>query len=130
MSMELQVLASDWLIAKDAEHQAVANRRAIEDRISELLRIDAAADGQSTHKTEAYAVKVTTRLNRKVDSELIQEVAAEHGLSHLLYSVCRWKPELDMKVWKSLEPQAQAVLAKAITTTAGRPSFSIAINQE
>lgn len=128
---DLNALAVAWSYAKHAEAEAVAQRRAIEDKLTAALEIKETEEGMKTVESLNYTIKITNRLTRKVDADLIQEAAAEHGLSHLLPSVCRWKPELDMKVWKALDDKARAVLSKAITTTAGRPSYSIsAITKE
>ncbi len=128
MNLEIQMLASDWLLAKHAEAEAVDKRRAIEDKLTAAIGLDETKEGTHNEKTLSYTIKITNRLTRKVDSDLIQEIAAEHGLSNLLPSVCRWKPELDMRAWKALTPDVQAVLSKAITTTAGRPSYAVSLN--
>lgn len=122
---DLQSLAIAWSCAKLEESQAVAKRREIEDKMTALLAINEQEEATTTAKTPQYQIKISTRLTRKVDADLIQELAAEHGLSHLLPSVCRWKPELDMRIWKGLADDARSKLSKAITTTAGRPSYSI-----
>ena len=128
---DLQALAIAWSYAKQAEAEAVAQRRAIEDKLTAALGIKETEEGTHNADTLNYTIKVTSRLTRKVDADLIQEIAAEHGLTHLLSSVCRWKPELDMRVWKSLEENARTALSAAITTTPGRPSYSIsAITKE
>lgn len=122
---DLQSLAIAWSCAKLEETQAVTKRREIEDKMTAMLAINEQEETTTTAKTLQYQIKVATRLTRKVDADLIQELAAEHGLSDLLPSVCRWKPELDLRVWKGLTDDARGKLAKAITTTAGRPSYSI-----
>lgn len=128
---ELDSLAIAWSYAKQAETEAVAQRRDIEDKLTAALGIKDTEEGTQNEQTLNYTIKVTNRLTRKVDSDLIQEIAAEHGLSHLLPTVCRWKPELDMRAWKALSEDARSALSKAITTTAGRPSYSInAIKKE
>ena len=131
MSKDLNALCARWTMAKADEADAIERRRKIEDEMAELLKVDAAIEATTTAKTDDFVVKISTRLTRKVDADKIQEAAAEAGLSHILPSVCRWKPELDMRVWKGLDESARKALAPAITTTASRPSFSMtAINKE
>lgn len=125
MESDLQSLAIAWACAKHEESQAVEKRLELEDKMTALLQIDEQSESTVTKKTHQYAIKIATRLNRKIDSDLIQEIAAENGISHLLPSVCRWKPELDMRVWKSLNEDIRAKLSKAVTTTPGRPSYSV-----
>ena len=128
---DLNALAVAWSYAKAEEAKAVEQRRQIEDKITAALGIAETAEGVKNVETLNYKIKVTSRLTRKVDADLIQEAAAENGLSHLLPIVCRWKPELDIRAWNALEDEARAKLSSAITTSAGRPSYSItAITKE
>ena len=128
---QINALAIVWAEAKQAEADAVQRRRDAEDKLTAALGIGETDEGVKTAETLNYKIKVTSRLTRKVDSDLIQEAAAEHGLSHLLSSVCRWKPELDLRAWNALDADTRNKLAPAVTTTAGRPSYSItAITKE
>lgn len=123
---DLTELAQEWVRAKKEEADAVSARRAIEDELTRLLAVKETEEGQTTFHDGAYSIKVTCRMTRKVDSYLLQELALEHGIeqSHLS-TLFRWKPELNMKEWKAAAPDLTSVLSGAITTTAGRPSFSI-----
>jgi hypothetical protein len=60
-----------------------------------------------------------------VDAEAAQELAAEHGLEAHIEQLFRWKPELNKKAWDSASAEITGALAPAVTTTAGRPSFTI-----
>lgn len=128
--MNLEQLASEWLEAKTAEGEAVEKRRYIEDKITALLAINETQEGIHTEKLPGYTLKITNRLTRKVDSDLVQEVAAEHGLSNYLRTLFRWKADIDTRAWKTTSPEVTNLLGRAITTTAGRPSYSIAINKD
>lgn len=131
MSKDLNALCAQWAMAKAAEDKAKAERRKIEDEMAALMRLDPAAEGVTKSMAGDWQIKAESRITRKVDADKIQEAAAEAGLSHILASVCRWKPELDMRVWKGLDESARKALAPAITTTASRPSFSLtAITKE
>ena len=123
---ELDTLASQWSAAKAAEGEAVALRRCIEDRLVELLAIPEGKEGTTTAATEhGYAIKIVGRMNRKVDTDKLQELAAEHGLSEHLSALFRWSADINAAAWKSASAAITAPLSGAITTTAGRPSFSI-----
>lgn len=131
MTTTIETLAEAWLNLKAAEQHAVEGRRVIEDQMAEALAFEAQSESTTTAKVDGYTIKIAGRLTRKVDADLIQELAAEHGLNNLLTTVCRWKPELEIKAWKALPDEHRAALSKAITTTAGRPSFAItAITKE
>ena len=72
-----------------------------------------------------YKIKITGRMNRKVDADALQELAAEAGLTGHLSSLFRWKPEIDAKAWKSADASITSPLMGAITTTPSRASFAI-----
>lgn len=114
-----------WLDAKKAEKEALDLRRAIEDELVAALGIEKTLDGTQNIETEGYKVKVVGRLDRKVNSDKLQDLAAEHGLTQHLSSLFRWKPEVNASAWKSADPLITAPLQDAITTTNGRPSFTI-----
>ena len=69
-------------------------------------------------------MKIQTRLTRKVDSDLAQEIAHEYGLTEYLHTLFRWKPEIDIKAWKAVDDKVKSILAPAITVSANRPSFT------
>ena len=124
-------LYAQWFSAKERERQAVEERRVIEDALIQELKIAEAFEGTASREDAGYSVKITARMNRKVDAEMVQELAAEHGLSEHLGTLFRWTPELNMKAWKSADEKITAALAKAITIKPGRPSFQIQpANQE
>ena len=123
---ELDILAAEWSAAKLAEGLAVEARRTIEDRLVELLAIPEGKEGTTNAATEqGYAIKVVGRLNRKINAERLQELAAEHGLTEHLTALFRWSADINAAAWKSASAAITAPLLGAITTTAGRPSFSI-----
>lgn len=125
--MTVNELSAAWMEAKEAERMAVERRRAVEDHLALIMELEPDLDGTVSlkDKTCAYQVKAVGRLNRKVDSEKLQELAAEAGLTDHLSSLFRWKPEIDMKAWKACDPSITSALADAITVSQGRPSFSI-----
>jgi hypothetical protein len=125
MTNDIGELAAQWLDAKQREASATEDRRAIEDRIKEIVRLNEALDGTETVERDGYTIKMVGRIDRKVNAEQLQELAAEAGLTDHLSSLFRWKPELNMGVWKSTDASITSVLAPAITAKPGRASFSI-----
>jgi hypothetical protein len=114
-----------WLNAKAVEEAAIKTRRDLEDAIAFELALPANLDGTSNFDRDGYAVKVIGRINRKIDSDKLQALAAEHGLGDHLPSLFRWKPEINATAWKSAAATITAPLLDAITSTPGRPSFII-----
>ena len=121
----IQQLSQAWLEAKAAEQDATERRRQYEDELAELIGLSQAADGTTTKDAGGYSIKVTQRLTRSVDSDLVQSLAAEAGLTAHLGDLFRWKPELNKKQWDHAAESIRSALAPAITEKPGRPSFSI-----
>tara|TARA_R110000823_G_scaffold264179_1_gene384399 strand:+ start:175 stop:555 length:381 start_codon:yes stop_codon:yes gene_type:complete len=119
-------LAKKWLEAKSAEHAAVERRREIEDKLLSLAGIAETMEGIENVETDgSYKIKITSRMNRKIDADRIQDIAAEEGSSEHLSSLFRWKPELNMTAWKNADKSITDPLLGGITTKPGRASFQI-----
>ncbi len=126
MSRELDELSAQWCDAKADEAIAVARRRTIEDRLVELLEIPETKEGTTSSTTEqGYQIKVVGRMNRKVDADRLQELAIAAGLTEHLPSLFRWSADVNAAAWKAAAQTITAPLTGAITTTPGRPSFTI-----
>lgn len=120
-------LYAEWLQAKADEKAATDKRREIEDKLIQQMGIRETDEGVKTLKDAGYVVKATCRMTRKIDSDLLQELATAHGLEAHLSTLFRWKPDLSMTAWKQASADVTGPLLPAITTTPGRPSFSITV---
>lgn len=127
--IDIATLSASWLIAKQAEADAIANRRFIEDQLASIANVSADLDGTETLEVGQYTVKIVGRIDRKVDADKLQEIAIEHGLMDHLSSLFRWKPEINATAWKQADPAIVRPLADAITAKPGRPSFKITIKE-
>lgn len=123
--MDLATLSREWLTAKATEAAAQAHRRTIEDQMRSLIGVPETLEGVTKAAPDGYEIKVTGRIDRKVDSEKLQELAAEAGLSDHLPNLFRWKPELNLTVWKATDKSITDALSGAITAKPSRPSFAI-----
>jgi len=124
--MEVDQLVEFWLELKEAEKQATEKRREVEDKLLFLLGVPETLDGtQNFDINNGFKVKVVGRMVRKVDSDKLQELALEHGLTDHLSSLFRWSADINAAVWKASAPSITEPLLDAITTKAGRPSFTI-----
>ncbi len=126
---ELKELSAQWLSYKNAEDHATTERRKVEDKIVKFLAIPENFESTETAEPEGFVVKIAGRIDRKVDGEKVQELAAEFGLTDHLSKLFRWKPEINMAVWKSTDESITKPLAAAITAKSGRPSFKITIKE-
>lgn len=122
---DMNELASMWLAAKKQEEDATADRRDIEDHIKKLATIAENLDGTETVEPGRFEIKIIGRIDRKVDGDKVQELAAEFGLTDHLAKLFRWKPEINMAIWKAADESITKPLAAAITAKPGRPSFKI-----
>jgi hypothetical protein len=114
-----------WLDAKKLEVAAVAERRELEDLISKELAVPKDLDSTLHCEAEGYKIKLEGRINKKIDADKLQMLAAEAGLSEHLSSLFRWKPEINAKVWNAAAEVVTGPLLGAITSTPGRPTFTI-----
>lgn len=118
-------LYQQWLDAKAAEKAAMDERRGIEDQLVADLGIPKTLDGTQNVEVDGFKIKIVGRLDRKVNSDKLQDLAAEYGLTEHLSSLFRWKPEINASAWKSADPRITEPLLDAITSSNGRPSFTI-----
>jgi len=114
-----------WLDAKKVETKAVADRRELEDQMALQFALPKNLDGTVKKELEGFTVKIEGRINQKIDAEKLQLLAAEAGLSEHLSSLFRWKPEINAKAWGAAADAVTQPLLGAITSTPGRPTFTI-----
>jgi hypothetical protein len=121
----MQTLSAEWLRHKTDEGKATTERRKVEDQIVKMLKLPQSFETTETAEPEGFVVKISGRIDRKVDGDKLQALAAEAGLSDHLATLFRWKPEINMDVWKATDEAITKPLAGAITAKPGRPSFKI-----
>jgi len=125
---DINQMAETWISFKATEAAVVKARRELEDEMLQALQIGV-LEGTETIKHGSFVIKMVGRVEKKVDSEKLQELAAEAGLSDHLGSLFRWKPEINATAWKQADQSIITPLLGAITSTPGRTSFSIAIKE-
>lgn len=125
MKPELVALCQEWQMNKDVEESAKIERRRVEDEIRKLAGIKEDLDGTESLEAGGFVLKIVGRIDRKVDSDKVQELAAEHGITEHLSTLFRWTPEINMSAWNKADESITRPLAGAITAKAGRPSFKM-----
>jgi hypothetical protein len=125
--MMLDNLIEQWRKAKETEAAAVEERRQIEDTIAVILGIPEDLDG--VVKISGI-LKITGRIDRKVDGDKLQQLALDAGLTDHLSALFRWKPEINRKAWDAAAESITRPLLGAITSKPGRPSFAITDKKE
>ena len=127
----LSELSQAWLDLKEAERLATERRRQVEDTMMSLIGIPETLEGtENVNLDEGVQIKIVGRMNRKVDTDKLQEIATAHGLSEHLHDLFRWKAEINTTVWKATNDSITKPLLEAVTTTPGRPSFSITTKEQ
>jgi hypothetical protein len=119
-------LLTAWMEAKEAERAAQERRRDLEDQIAAALKVPADLDGTMRRDFDDVEIKIVGRIDRKVDTDALQDLAREAGLTDHLSALFRWKAEINAKAWERADESITKPLTGAITTKPGRPSFSIA----
>lgn len=114
-----------WLEAKKMETLAIAERRDLEDQMAVQFALPKDLDGTIKIEENGYTIRMEGRINKKIDADKLQVLAAEAGLSEHLSSLFRWKPEINAKAWNAAADAVTQPLLGAITSTAGRPTFTI-----
>jgi len=126
---EIETLTKEWTIAKMEEAAATSYRRQIEDKLVKHFRIAEQFEGTDNREVGQYVVKIEGRMNRKVNADKLHELAVANGLEEHLSSLFRWKPEIASVVWKATDTSITNKLLGAITTTPGRPTFTITMKE-
>ena len=121
----MNTLYQRWLDAKKLEAAAVTERRQLEDQMAAEFALPKDLDGTVNHQVDGYKIKMEGRINKKIDADKLQMLAAEAGLSEHLSSLFRWKPEINSKAWGAAAEAVTKPLLDAITSTPGRPTFTI-----
>ena len=118
-----------WMNAKKAEELAISVRRGLEDQMVEEFGLPEDFEGTKNFAVDDLEVKIVGRKDKKVNSDKLQDLAAEHGLSDHLPTLFRWKPEVNAAAWKNADAAITTPLLDAITTTTGRPTFKITVKE-
>ena len=126
MNLDLDTASAEWLASKETEKAATERRRELENHLLSLIGISDDLEGTENVETDGgHKIKITGRINRKVDGKRIQEIAAEEGLAEHLPNLFRWKPEINLTAWKGADKSITGPLLGGITTQPGRASFTI-----
>lgn len=130
ISSKLADLAAEWSEAKEAERKAQEKRREIEDAMSRLVKLPADLDGTERLDADGWEIRVVGRIDRKVDTDALQDLAREAGLTDHLTALFRWKAEINAKAWDRAADEITRPLTGAITAKPGRPSFTCTKKEE
>ena len=124
-------LCEKWNKSKELEEAidtarklVVEERRAIEDQLKELFEMDEFSDDAIVFSVQGFTIKILPRLTYSVDSNRVDELSEEHGLSEHLDKFFYSHRTLNIKNWKSADDRFSS-LSEAISIKSSRPSFKI-----
>lgn len=124
---ELKALAAARVAAKKIEDDAVSARRALDERIAELLADPAKAEGTVTEKPEGFKVSVTYGVSRKLDTKALQTAWAT--LPADVQKCINWKAEVSTTKFRDLEKDAVLVLSTYMESKPSTPSVKVEITE-
>ncbi len=122
-SITITQLIAARIAAKRAEDAAVAERRRIDSTIAELLKDATKPEGSVSAKADGFKVTVTYKLDRKVDSELLQKDYARLAVD--VQNIFKWSPSLSLSELRKLDDRAQIVASKYFETREAAPAIKI-----
>lgn len=121
----VEIIANEWIEAKNEEKKANRKRIELEGELIALLGMK--TEGSQTHDLDGFKVVITGKLNRKLDvnayREIMETIPSDLCPVRVVeeYKIedagCRWLSENKPEVW--------GILAKAITTTPAKPSVTV-----
>jgi len=97
----------------------------LEDQMAAQFALPKDLDGTVKVEENGFIIRMEGRIYKKIDADKLQVLAAEAGLSEHLSSLFRWKPEINAKAWGAAAEAVIQPLLGAITSTPGRPTFTI-----
>ena len=121
---ELEHLAELWLIVKDAERQANAERLRIEDKI--LALSPAKEEGSSSLTlTNGYKLKMIGKLSYKTDLDALLEITADWPEEQKPVKTETKPDEAALKFLRANRPDLWSRIAPAVTTKPMKTSVII-----
>ena len=91
-STEIIALTIKLYEAQNAEKKAKEHRMELENQMAKAIGMPDSWEGSMTNKVGDYKVKVSRRMNVKIDADKLNELARENGLDAQLRTLFRWKP--------------------------------------
>lgn len=118
-------LVRNLYAAKSKEDEAKAARIAIEEELASAIGVSEQWEGSKTDIVDEFKVKVSRKMNVKIDGARLTELSHTHGLDSMLGIIFKWKPEIDKKSWDSADKAITDIFNGAITRTPGKISFTV-----
>lgn len=124
-AMTISELVAARISAKQAEDDAIAERRSIDEQLAELLKNPEKPEGSISTKLDDMGLKltVTYKINRSVDSKKLQ--SEWEKLSAGAQAAFKWKADVTVSELRKLEGIDATVASAYITSKPGSPGIEI-----
>jgi hypothetical protein len=122
-AVTLSELIAARIAAKRIEDEAIAERRAVDKAIADMLKDPAKPEGSISQRTEGCKVTVTYKIDRKVDTDALTK--AWDTLSAATTNAFKWKADVSVSELRKLAPADAAAAAVFITSKEASPSITI-----
>lgn len=128
--MDIYELTSRLYQVKEEERQVKLKRLNLEAAMAQAIGIPENWEGSLTNHVGQYKVRVSRKMNVKINSEKLTDCAQKNGLTPQLQTLFRWKPEINKSAWDAADRKVIAALAPAIESTPGKATFNIEIENK
>lgn len=119
-------IADLWVNLKTMERTITDVRRALDDALVAIFPADEdEIEGTATHEVGNFTIKIARKVTRSVDIERLSELGEEYDIDDEIARLFRWKPELNVAVYREESEEMQEFFAQVITTKPARPSITI-----
>lgn len=126
----LSELCEAWLEARDQENEAQKRRRELEMKIRALVGASRDIEGTYAVVVGPYTIKVVSRAEREVNTDMVFQIAYENGLTKHLPALFFWSAEINKEAWRRADERITGLLERALTLKFKQHSFNISKAQE
>lgn len=127
-AMTLEQAIQEWWLLD--QHRKEVQARELELRKHIFAQsFPAPTEGSSGNKmplAEGWILQGDYKINRTVDEATVASLRAMgDNVASLVDSVVRWKPELNLKVWKAMAEEDRKLLAEMVIEKPGTPALEV-----
>ena len=120
---ELKELCRQRVLAKKAEDEAVAARKAIDADIAKLMRTPGLTEGTASEKLEGFKVSVSYGITRKLDTKKLQ--SDWDKITAPVRACINWKADLSTTAFRALDQDNLLALSNYMESKESSPTVKV-----
>jgi hypothetical protein len=128
--MGINEIVANLYIAKQQEQAAKERRVMFEAELAKAIALPDEWEGTKTKAVGEFKVKLTRRMNYKIDANKLREQARVYNILPMLDKLFSWKPEVVRTEWKEADEKTRLAFAPAMEVTPGKASFTVEKTEE